>query len=64
MAGIALKGQADLISIMLPLEVLVNRKDERKNKQTNKANKSTVVVISTKHGLCDKNMVGRDEEGS
>ena len=24
---------------------------------------STVVVISTKHGLWDKNMVGSDEEG-
>ena len=25
---------------------------------------NTVVVISTRHGLCVKNMVGRDEEGS
>ena len=29
-----------------------------------KKQKSTVVVVSTKHGLCDGNMVGRDEEGS
>ena len=59
MAGIALKGQADLISIMVPLEVLVQQKEMKNRKQ-----ESTVVVISTKHGLCDKNMVGRDEEGS
>ena len=58
-AGIALKGQADLISIMVSLEVLVQQKKREKGKQ-----ESTAVVISTKHGLWDKNMVGRDEEGS
>ena len=51
MAGIALKGQADLISIMFPLEVLVQLEERKKREQ-----KSTVVffgtntVYKTKHG--------------
>ena len=58
MAGIALKGQVDLISITVPLDVLVlTEKTRRKRKK-----ESTVVVISSKHGLYDKNKVGRDHE--
>ena len=47
-------GQADLNSVMVPLECSYNRKDEEKEK----IGKSTVVVISTKYGLYNKNMVG------
>ena len=49
MAGIALKGQADLISIMVPLEGLVQQEKWKERKY-----ESIVVVISTKHGLYDK----------
>ena len=59
MAGIALKGSADLNSIIGPLRGAgISEKDEKRKQE------STVVVISTKHGLWVKNIVGRDEEGS
>ena len=47
MAGIALKDQADLTSIMVPLEVLVLA-GLTKRKIKEKKQESTVVVISTK----------------
>ena len=55
MAGIALKGQADLISIMVPLKVQVYQK--KKNRKV-----YTAAVISTKNSLCNGKIVGRDEE--
>ena len=56
MAGIALKGQADLNGPLRGAGITEKMKKENR--------KVTVVVISTKHGLYYKNMIGRDEEGS
>ena len=55
-AGIALKGQADLNGPLRGAGITEKMKKENR--------KVTVVVISTKHGLYYKNMIGRDEEGS
>ena len=62
MAGIALKGQADLISIMVPLEKLA--KALTKIKEKRKKQRKYCSCYQYENGLCDGNMVGRDEEGS